>query len=54
MRLGWLTAELMGKDLAFSQGEIVDSMIRVGFRSVRSSTIATQIGPMDLDVGRKA
>jgi predicted O-methyltransferase YrrM len=54
MRLGWLTAELLGRDLSFSQGEIADSMIRVGFRSVRSRTIDTPIGQMDIDVGRKA
>lgn len=54
MMLGWLTAELLGEDLSFSQGEIADSMIRVGFRSVRSRTIDTSIGEMDLDVGRKA
>jgi len=52
--LGWLTAELLGRDLSFSQGEIADSMIRVGFRSVRSRTMDTPMGEMDLDVGRKA
>jgi len=54
MMLGWLTAELLGRDLSFSQGEIADSMIRVGFRSVRSRTMDTPMGEMDLDVGRKA
>jgi len=54
MRLGWLTAELLGKDLSFSEGEIADSMIGVGFRSVRSRTIDTPVGEMDLDLGRKA
>ena len=54
MRLGWLTAELLGKDLAFAQGEIADSMMRAGFRSVRSRTLNTPVGPMDLDVGQKA
>jgi predicted O-methyltransferase YrrM len=54
MMLGWLAAELLGRDISFSQGEIADSMIRMGFRSVRSRTIDTPIGEMDLDVGRKA
>ncbi len=29
-------------------------MLRVGFRSVRSRTLAVDWGPMDLDIGRKA
>ncbi len=53
MRLGWLTAELLGKDLAFAQGEIADSMMRAGFRSVRSRTLNTPVGPMDLNLGQK-
>jgi SAM-dependent methyltransferase len=44
---------LMGQDVGFSQGVIADSMIRVGFKSVRSRTMDTPIGPMDLDIGRK-
>ena len=31
-----------------------DSMLRVGFRPVRSRTLAMPMSPMDLDVGRKA
>lgn len=54
MRLGWLTTELLGRDLSFSEGELADSMIRVGFRSVWSRTIETPVGEMNLDVGRKA
>lgn len=54
MRLGWLAAELLGKDLAFAQGEIAESMIKMGFKSVRSYSLNTPIGPMDIDLGRKA
>jgi len=45
---------LMGQDISFNQGFIADSMLRVGFKSVRSRTLGTSIGPMDLDIGRKA
>ncbi len=45
---------LMGQDECFDQGFIADSMLRVGFKSVRSCTLDTSIGPMDLDIGRKA
>ena len=45
---------LMGQDMCFDQGEIADSMLRVGFKSVRSRTLDTDWGPMELDIGRKA
>jgi len=45
---------LMGQDMCFDQGEIADSMLRVGFKSVRSRTLDMPMGPMDLDIGRKA
>ncbi len=53
MVLAWLSAALTGQDLGFDQGFIADSMLRVGFKSVRSRTVDTPIGPMDLDIGRK-
>lgn len=53
MVLSMISLSLMGQDMCFDQGEIVDSMLRVGFRSVRSRTLETDWGPMDLDVGRK-
>ena len=46
------THRIFGQDAC--QGFIADSMLRVGFRSVRSRTLDTDRGPMDLDVGRKA
>lgn len=37
----------------FDQWAIADSMLRIGFKSVRSCTVDTFRGPMDLDIGRK-
>jgi predicted TPR repeat methyltransferase len=53
MVLGWLSMALMGTDMGLDQGVIADCMLRVGFKSVRSRTLDTPIGPMDLDIGRK-
>ena len=53
MVLGWLPIALMGQDMGLDQGFIADSMLRVGFKSVRSRTLETPFGPMDLDIGRK-
>jgi SAM-dependent methyltransferase len=52
--LSIMSMALMSQDMCFDQGEIADSMLRVGFKSVRSRTLDTDWGPMDLDVGRKA
>jgi SAM-dependent methyltransferase len=43
----------IGKDLFFEQGEIADCMLRCGFRSVRSRTLLTPMGLMDMDIARK-
>lgn len=53
MKLGWLPAELLGKDLAFERGEIAASMRRAGFNSISTRTLESPVGPLDLDVGRK-
>jgi hypothetical protein len=45
--------ELMGQGMMLDQGFIADSMLRVGFQSVRSRTLDADWGPMDLDIGRK-
>lgn len=37
----------------FTQGQIAQAMLEAGFRSVRSLTVNTLHGPMDLDVARK-
>jgi predicted nicotinamide N-methyase len=44
---------LMNQDMYFDQGFVADSMLRNGFKSVRSTTLDTNWGPMDLDIGRK-
>ncbi len=51
--LSMISLSLMGQDMCFDQGEIADSMLRVGFRSVRSRTLDMDWGPMDLDIGRR-
>ncbi len=53
MVLSMISLSLMGQDMCFDQGEIADLMLRVGFKSIRSRTLETDWGPMDLDVGRK-
>ena len=54
MVLSWMPMMLMGQDMSLDQGFIADSVLRVGFNSVRSRTLDTSMGPMDLDIGRKA
>jgi predicted O-methyltransferase YrrM len=44
---------LMGQDFYFDQGFLADAMLRAGFHSVRSRTIDSSWGPMDLDIGKK-
>ena len=51
--LGLLSTTLMGEGKGWEQGFVADSMIRVGFRSIRSRTVDTPWGPMDLDIARK-
>lgn len=48
-----MSIALMGQDMCFEQGEIADSMLRVGFKSVRSRTLDAPWGTADLDIGRK-
>jgi SAM-dependent methyltransferase len=51
--LSVLSMALMGQKVAVDQGYVADSMLRVGFKSVRSRTLDTFMGPMDLDIARK-
>ena len=53
MALSWMPTALMGQDMGFDQGFIADSMLHAGFKSVRSRTLETPIGPMDIDIARK-
>ena len=52
--LGHLADKLhSGIDFSLEQGFVADAAIRCGFLSVRSRTIETPMGPMDLDIARK-
>jgi hypothetical protein len=43
----------MGMDFAIEQGAIAETMLRAGFKSVRSFTKHSEIGDMDIDIARK-
>ena len=51
--ISMLPMALVGQDMCFDQGEIADSMLRAGFKSVRSRTLESPWGTADLDIGRK-
>jgi SAM-dependent methyltransferase len=51
--LGLLPMAFLGQETGFDQSYIADSMLRVGFKSVRSRIVTTAWGPMELDVVRK-
>jgi len=51
--LSSLSMALMGHDLLFDQGCVADSMLRIGFKSVRSQTLNTPWGPAELNIARK-
>ena len=51
--LSFLCATLMGQDINFEKGEIADSMIRVGFKSVHSRTINYIGYTTNMDIARK-
>jgi predicted TPR repeat methyltransferase len=51
--LGLLSMTLMGRETELDQGYVADSMLRVGFRSVRSRILNMDWGPMELDIARK-
>jgi predicted TPR repeat methyltransferase len=51
--LSMLSFALMGQDITFDRGFIADSMIRTGFKSVRSCPLEASWGMADLDIGRK-
>jgi predicted TPR repeat methyltransferase len=48
--MGWAMTNPM---TAFEQGVIADAMLNAGFRSVKSRTLRTGWGAMDLDIARK-
>jgi predicted O-methyltransferase YrrM len=51
--LSLLSMALAGQDTGFDQEYVADSMLRGGFKSVRSRTLNTPLGPMELDIARK-
>jgi hypothetical protein len=52
--LGHLADQLkIGVDFSLDRGFVADAMIRCGFRSVRSCTIDTPMGAMDMDIAHK-
>ncbi len=51
--LSLLAMALMGQEIGVDQGYVAGSMLRAGFRSVRSRKIDTFMGPMELDIGKK-
>ena len=51
--ISMISFALMGQDICFDQGFIADSMLRVGFKSVRSRTLNAPWGMANLDIGRK-
>lgn len=50
----FLAFELYGGDFALPQGLIAQTMLNTGFQSVRSFTLQTGVGDMDVTIGRKA
>jgi SAM-dependent methyltransferase len=51
--LSLLSMALMGQEVGADQGYIAESMLRAGFRSVRSRILHTPVFQMDLDIARK-
>jgi len=52
--LGHLADQLTtGVDFSLDQGAVADAALRCGFRWVRSRTIITPMGPMDMDIAHK-
>ena len=43
-----------GVDFSLDQGAVVESALRCGFRWVRSRTLETPMGPLDMDIARKS
>jgi len=48
-----MPAMTLGMDYTFSQDRIAQAAVECGFRWVRSRTVATPVGDMDMDIARK-
>jgi hypothetical protein len=53
MVLSWLPSALAGADMGMDKGAVADAMRRTGFKAVRSGSLETPMGPMELDVATK-
>jgi predicted O-methyltransferase YrrM len=51
--LNWFPPALMGKDYSVPKGLIANSMLEAGFKSVKSQSVQTHMGTMEIDVARK-
>jgi hypothetical protein len=51
--LSLLSSALMGHETGIDQGYIANAMVSAGFKSVHSSIVTTNWGPMELDIARK-
>jgi hypothetical protein len=49
--LGRIIPALSGMDVSFDKGFIAERMLAVGFSGIKSKTVKTPYGPMELDVG---
>ena len=49
----FLFNELSGMDMIFSRGTIAETIMHCGFKSARSFSIESDLGPLDIDIGRK-
>jgi len=51
--LGMLPMTLMGQETRIDRGYVADSVLRAGFKSIRSQILNTSWGPLELDIARK-
>jgi hypothetical protein len=48
-----LSLALMGHETGIDQGYVVNSMLRIGFKTIHTRNLDTCLGPMELDIARK-
>ncbi|WP_291353146.1 methyltransferase [Desulfosporosinus sp.] len=53
MVVSWLPYFLKGRDFSLEQGEVSNSALRIGFRSIYKQTLDLLTGKMDVDIARK-
>jgi 2-polyprenyl-3-methyl-5-hydroxy-6-metoxy-1,4-benzoquinol methylase len=52
--LGCMPMAMAGRDIGLDEGAIAASMLRAGFEIIESRMLETPVGPMELDIARKA